>query len=125
MKGTILLFGFEDLPSIAAAGGVAERFGAQLRPVMRSEYNTALGVLAGVSKSRGTALPYAGGPLGGRMMVFCGLEKQLDDILAAVRQAGIGPECLKAVLTANNQNWNAVTLYGELWSEHQAMRGKR
>lgn len=125
MKGIILLFGFEDLPSIAAVGSVAEQFGVQLRPVMRSEYHMPLGVLAGVSKTKGTAVPYAGGPLGGRMMVFCGLEKQLDNILTAVRQAGIGPECLKAVLTDNNQNWNAVTLYGELWSEHQAMSRKR
>ena len=124
MKGTIFLFGFEELPAIAAVGGVAEQFGAQLRPVMRSEYNTTLGVLAGLDKARLTA-PYAGGPLGGRMLVFCGLEDRLDGILGALRQAGIGQECLKAVLTAHNRSWNAVALYSELWSEHQAMSGRK
>ena len=121
MDGKILLFGFEDLPSIAAIGGVAERFGAGVVPVLRTEYNKPLGVLAGVSPASTTPLPYAGGPLGGRMMVFCGLEDQLDMILPAVRKAGVGPECLKAVLTAHNRDWNAVALYAELLEEHRTL----
>lgn len=32
-------------------------------------------------------------------MVLCGMEDQMDTILPALRQAGVGPECLKAVLT--------------------------
>lgn len=122
MQGTILLFGFEDLASIAAVGGVAERFGVQLRPVMRAEYSKPLGVLAGLVKEKSEASSYMGTTLGGRMMVFCGLEDRMDDLLDAVRQAGIGPDCLKAVLTAHNKTWNAVQLYGELEQEHQAMR---
>ena len=118
---TILLFGFDDLPSIAAMGGVADRFGAQLRPVLRAEYNKTLGVLAGVQKAKSEPLPYAGGPLGGRMLVFCGLEAQLDELLPAIRQAGIGPECLKAVLTEHNRAWNVLALYAELWDEHQTL----
>lgn len=125
MRGTILLFGFEDLPSIAAMGGVAEQFGAKVVPVLRPEYNKTLGVLAGISQPKAALLPYAGGPLGGRMMVFCGLEDQLDDILPAVRKAGVGPECLKAVLTAHNRDWNAVALYAELMNEHRTLNQKR
>ena len=125
MSGTILLFGFEDLPSIAAVGGVAERFGVQMRPVMRAEYSKTLGVLAGVVKEKTAPAPYPGTTLGGRMLVFCGLEDKLDDLLTALRQAGIGPDCLKAVLTAHNKGWNAVQLFGELHSEHQAMSRKR
>ena len=123
-KGTMLLFGFDDLPSIAAMGGVADRFGVQLRPVLRAEYNKTLGVLAGVSKAKTEPLPYAGGPLGGRMLVFCGLDARLDELLAAVRQAGVGPDCLKAVLTEHNRNWNALALYAELWDEHRSLSGR-
>lgn len=125
MNGTILLFGFEDLPSIAAMGGVAERFGARVVPVLRTEYNKPLGVLAGMSPAKTALLPYAGGPLGGRMMVFCGLEEQLDVLLPAVRKAGVGPECLKAVLTVHNRDWNAVALYAELLEEHRTLTKKR
>ena len=32
-------------------------------------------------------------------------------------------ECLKAVLTAHNRGWNALTLYAELQRERQAMQG--
>lgn len=125
MNGTILLFGFDDLPSIAAVGGVAERFGARVVPVLRTEYNKPLGVLAGVSQAKTTYLPYAGGPLGGQMMVFCGLEEQLDVVLPAVRQVGVGTECLKAVLTVHNRDWNAVALYAELLNEHRSLSKKR
>ena len=65
-----------------------------------------------------------GAPLGGRMLVLCGLEKQLDELLPVLRRAGAGPECLKAVLTPHNRSWNAVMLYGELLREHKEMQGK-
>jgi hypothetical protein len=69
-------------------------------------------------------IPYAGGALGGRMLVLCQLEKQLDVLLPVLRSAGAGPECLKAVLTPHNRNWNPVRLYGELLREHKEMQGK-
>ena len=42
----------------------------------------------------------------------------------ALRQAGIGRDCLKAVLTPHNRTWTAVKLYQELLREHQAMNGR-
>lgn len=56
------------------------------------------------------------------MVVLCGLDGQLDAVLAALNKAGAGPECLKAVLTPHNRNWNAVTLYTELLREKRACR---
>ena len=58
------------------------------------------------------------------MVVLCGLEDCIDALLLALRQAGIGLDCLKAVLTPHNRGWNAVKLYGELRREHQAMNGR-
>jgi hypothetical protein len=58
------------------------------------------------------------------MLVLCQLEKQLDTLLPVLRSAGAGPECLKAVLTPHNRNWNPVMLYGELLREHKEMQGK-
>ena len=90
----------------------------------RRDYNKPLAVLAGLDDDPGTVLPFTGGPLGGRMVVFCGLEDQMDALLPALRQAGIGPDCLKAVLTPHNRAWNAMTLHQELLREHQAMNGR-
>ena len=53
-----------------------------------------------------------------------GLEDQVDCLLPALRQAGIGRDCLKAVLTPHNRTWTAVKLYQELLREHQAMNGR-
>lgn len=124
MSGKLLLFGFEELPTILAAAAAAGPYGAEVVPVARQDYNKPLAVLAGLDDDPGTLLPFAGGPLGGRMVVFCGLEDQMDALLPALRQAGIGPDCLKAVLTPINRTWNAVKLHEELLREHQAMNGR-
>lgn len=124
MGGKILLFGFDSLLNVLALEKAVKPFGAELVPVARTDYNQTLAALAGLEKAPGHAMPYPGMPLGGRMLVLCGLEKQLDELLPVLRSAGAGPECLKAVLTPHNRNWNAVMLYTELLREHKEMRGK-
>ena len=124
MSRKLLLFGFEELPTILAAAAAAGPFGAEVVPVARQDYNKPLAVLAGLDDDPGTVLPFNGGPLGGRMVVLCGLEDQVDRLLPALSQAGIGWDCLKAVLTPHNRTWTAVKLYQELLREHQAMNGR-
>lgn len=124
MSGKLLLFGFESLLQILALEAAAAPFGAEIVPVARTDYNKSLAALAGLDAAACPAQPYAGGTLGGRMIVLCGLEEKLDALLPALSQAGAGPECLKAVLTPHNRAWNAVTLYAELLRERQAIQGK-
>lgn len=119
MSGRILLFGFEELPAIAAVSAAAEPFGAEVIPVARRDYGRPLAALAGLEEAPG--ISYAGGPLGGRMMVLCGLEERLAALLPALARAGAGPDCLKAVLTSHNQTWNALRLFGELSRERMAL----
>lgn len=124
MSGKILLFGFDSLLNVLALEKAMEPFGVELVPVARMDYNKTLAALAGLDTAPRAVMPYAGGPLGGRMLVLCQLEKQLDMLLPVLRQAGAGSECLKAVLTPHNRNWNAVMLYSELLREHSEMQGK-
>lgn len=124
MSGKILLFGFESLLNILAVEAAVEPFGVELVPVGRTDYQKPLAVLAGLDTAPAPVPPYAGGPLGGRMMVLCGLDDRLDELLPVLNQAGAGPECLKAVLTASNRAWSPVALYGELQRERQALQGK-
>ena len=124
MSGKILLFGFDSLLNVLALEKAVQPFGVALVPVARQDYHKTLAALAGLDAAPRTMIPYAGGALGGRMLVLCQLEKQLDVLLPVLRSAGAGPECLKAVLTPHNRNWNPVMLYGELLREHKEMQGK-
>lgn len=122
MAGKILLFGFEDLSAVVAVSAVMEPFGAEVVPVARADYGRSIAALAGLEGPRG--VPHAGGPLGGRMLVFCGLEDRIELLLPALAAAGAGPDCLKAVLTPHNRAWSALRLFEELSREHRALRGK-
>ena len=109
MTGVILLYGFEELGDILAVQSAAAPLGAQVRPVWRDSWRTPVGELAaGVSP--------AGGAVSGP---FCGLDGRLDGLLSALRSAGIGPECYKAVLTAHNRTWDGLTLLAELQRERR------
>ena len=124
MSGKLLLFGFDSLLNVLALEAAVGSFGAEIVPVARMDYNKTLAVLTGLDADVAPVMPYSGGPLGGRMIVFCELENRLDTLLPALRKAGAGPECLKAVLTPSNRNWSALKLYSELLREHQALGGR-
>lgn len=124
MSGKLLLFGFDSLLNVLALEAAVGPLGAEIVPVARMDYNKTLAVLAGLDADVAPVMPYSGGTLGGRMIVFCDLEDQLDTLLPALRKAGAGPECLKAVLTPSNRNWSALKLYSELLREHQALGGR-
>ena len=47
---------------------------------------------------------------------------QEDDVLLALRTAGLGSETLKAVLTPTNAAWEPVQLYKELQRERDEFR---
>ena len=120
MSGKILLFGFDDLKDVLTLGAAVKSLGVELVPVARRDYNRMLGALA--EGTAEPAQPYQGGPLGGRMLVLCGVDETLDALLAALRQAGVGPECLKAILTEHNRRWTPVALHKELLREQAEMR---
>ncbi len=120
MSGKLLLFGFDSLLNVLALETAMRPFGAALVPVAHKDYNKPLAVLAGLDTAPGPLSDYAGGSLGGRMIVLCGLEKELDTLLPALSRAGAGPECLKAVLTPHNRGWSGVMLYAELQKERRA-----
>ena len=128
MSGKLLMFEFNSLPAALTVDRAVAPFGVEVVPVARKNYNKPLEDLidewSEVYDEDAEPNDYIGGPLGGRMMVLCELGDQIDDVLAALRAAGVGPDCLKAVLTPHNRAWDAAKLYAELRREHQAFHGK-
>ena len=122
----VLLFGFDDLRSILAIKSALEPFGAELIPVAKGDYGKTLSVIAGEEASEDESDPESksvGDAIPGRMAVLCGLNEELELLLAALAEAGAGAGCLKAVLTRHNRAWSAARLYIELSREHAAMSG--
>lgn len=118
---TILLFGFDSIPATMSVCSALRPFGAEIVHVPRAQYNCTIGALA--EQRTDSTAPYIGAPLGGQMLVFCGLEDQLNDLLTALRPTNLA--CLKAVLTAHNRAWTPVQLYGILEKERRAMTGRK
>ena len=100
----ILMFGFRDLGEIMKIAAAAERCTLTLEALSQ-------GKTGGASSA----------PIG-KILVFCGLDRELDTLLVSLRQAGI--VCLKAVLTPNNRTWTPERLYRELERERRAMGGR-
>ena len=121
----LMLFGFDDLPAVLAVAAAVTPMGIEAVPVSRREYDRPLEALAGLA-SGGEASASATGPLGGRMIVLCGLGGQLDTVVPARAKARAEPECLHAVLTAHSRCWSARKLFTELDRERRALqRGGR
>lgn len=122
MDRKLLLFEFQTLPEIMAVNKAASIVNAEVISVPRKHYNKTLKELLERQMDDKNGDTWTGGPLGGRMIVLCGVEEYLEVLLPAFAAAGVGRDCLKAVLTPSNQSWNAVRLYRELHRERQEMQ---
>ena len=125
----LLMFEFNSLPAALAVDRAMAPFDVEVVPVARKNYNKLLEDLvddwSDVYDENAETEDYPGGPLGGRMIVLCGVEDQLDDLLPALREAGAGPDCLKAVLTVHNKEWTPLALFEELNREREAIQRKQ
>ena len=126
MNGKVLIFEFNTLLGALEVDRAMAPLDVAVVPVPRKHYNKPLEEVidewSEIYDEDAEPDDYTGGPLGGRMVVLCELEDKLDDVLAALREAGIGAETLKAVLTETNAAWNAVELYAELQREREEFR---
>lgn len=65
---------------------------------------------------------YAGPELADEVLIMRDLsDDRLHLLLTALKEAGVGPIALKAVVTEHNQTWTLLDLISELRHEHEIM----
>ena len=134
----ILLFHM-NMPRIAEISAVCRGLGIEVQPVAPSEYEQPLGMLAGLALPEGMGIPCGMGMqtaapdkihmpgfgITAEMLVFAGMDQpEVFAFLQALREAGIGPVALKAMVTPFNACWSPEALFQELKKEHAAMTKK-
>ena len=128
MSGRLLIFEFNKLLTALEVHRALEPMGVEVMPVPRKHYNKTLENIldpwSEIYDEDAEPDDYTGAPLGGQMAVLCEVNDKLDEVLAALRGAGVGADCLKAVLTDTNEGWTPLELYQELCRERDAFRGK-
>lgn len=102
--------------------GVLVRLGIRIKNVAPEAVNQKVGYLAGIAgyeeEGGGEALPV----IGEEMLVMKNFSsRRIDELLAAMRRAGIPRIDLKAVVTDTNCGWTFYELYQELLKEHEEM----
>lgn len=121
MGGTLLLFGYDQLPVILAAEAAVKPFGATLQVVGPRSCGLTLGQLAaGVSAPPDAAPVVLGGQMAGAVRAW---DRHGDTLIPALQKAGI--LCPKAVLTETNRSWTPPALLAELHRERAALERRR
>ena len=119
-KELVLLYG---LPASLAEGDLVQNMlreaSIPMREVQPQELGLPVGALAGLDAADST--PPMVEPFPISAMVFCGFsEQRLREVLALLRESGIGASVLKAVLTIKNREWRFCDLMAELKKEREA-----
>lgn len=149
MKETVLLFNITSRESRLKIGKALLPMNITVKAVTSEDYSQSIGYLAGMkdmerrnkdignneaeptSLEKNTIEPTTSetnisyNDLAGEMIVMAGLSgARMEQVLQALKKAGVLKSCLKAVLTDTNRFWNAFKLFQELKSEYDTMHNK-
>ena len=124
MKPTVLLFNFSDKLRYDSFVKTVLPMKIKIKKVDKEDYLQPVGYLAGKKDIASIEEKYNGPEIEDEMLLISDLtDMELNKLLLLLRKAELRIS-LKAVLTQNNQNWNALQLYEELKKEHEALNQK-
>ncbi len=119
--GTILMYNCSG-PEFSKLRQIFAMLRLRMRVVEPDRYHVPLAELEKGMGEPGEAQE----PLPESMLVFCGLgDLLLNRVLEVIRVAQLPPVGMKAVLTANNREWNTRELYEELLREREEIAAQR
>lgn len=124
MREMVLYYTPAPAPHTAKLKGVLARMGIRIKNIGPEQVTQQIGALAGVAGYQEVPVPACLSlpTIQEEMLVmhqFTG--RRLDELLAALRKAGVPRINLKAVVTETNCPWSFYELYEELKREHEAM----
>lgn len=123
MKKIVLLYNVHDREEVFKIRKVLLPLKLQVRQVKKEDYSRRIGLLAGMKELEDDGGTYMGEELEDSMLVMAGLsDRELDQVLKAIRTGGVRQIPYKAVLTQTNCQWDAFLLFEELKAEHEAMK---
>lgn len=119
----VLLYHFEDGEKLKKfVFLMAVRLKMKLKVVEYKDYNKTLDYLLNGNGGDEEPADYIGQDMEEPMMVMQGLSgRRMDELLRTMKQNGIPPIGLKAVVTEHNLSWDCMKLYEELKSERDKL----
>jgi len=124
MKSIVLLFAFNDAEKREKIARALLPLKLRIKKINKINYLQTLGALLGIAEEE-NAEEYQGPDLPHEMLLIAGCsDPQIQALLDTLRKAGIPKIHHKAVLTENNQYWNALELYEELNQEYEYFKNQ-
>ena len=119
----VLTYGFtgEKLEQLTA---LLQKFSLPLRVIAPEEAGQTVGCLAGYPGFSAKEAPISPAPETECLLMSSFADKQVDQLLAALRQEKISIS-LKALTTPTNQKWTVVQLLEHLEEERRAYQAQR
>ena len=116
--GTVLIYNCSG-PQFSKMRQIFAMLRLLMRQVTPEKYEL---TLLDVANGNGEPTTEPGEPIAENMLVFCGLNSALlNQVLEILRLSKLPPIHFKAVLTADNKDWNSKQLYQELCKEKEAL----
>lgn len=125
----ILYYNPQPSSKVIKLKGVLVRMGIRIRNVGPEQVMETVGALAGLAgfekvgnlEEQGNENPAKVIPE--EVLVMHGFtSRRIDELLAALRKAGVPKVELKAIITPTNASWTFYHLYEEIKEEHERMK---
>lgn len=125
IKGTVLYYTPERSERTTKLKSIFVRQGLRIRNIQKEEFNETVGYLAGIKGYEKTDQSQEEREIPVEVLVMKGFtSRQIDDLLLAIRKAGLSKIDLKAIITDQNAGWTFFRLYEEIKKEHEKVSGK-
>lgn len=102
---------------------ILERLGMPYGDISTAMLSQTVGYLAGLAGFSRSTESYSGPEFTDEFLLMSQLSRaRMDALLTGMKEAGVAPVQLKAVVTEHNQHWRLDALLREITREHEVMK---
>ena len=101
---------------------ILERLGIPYEDISTAMLSQTVGYLAGLAGFSRSVESYSGPEFSDEFLLMSQLSRaRMDALLTGMKEAGVAPVQLKAVVTEHNRHWRLDALLREIAREHEVM----